>query len=95
MYKFLLTIAGLIFLSSCSNDSCRSYSDYTCSELENSSYEVYVWYSPSEWGDDPTYLGTSGTLSGCRSMANNTYRKIDDYICCLKTKSSSCAEKHR
>jgi len=80
-------------------DSCREYSDYTCQQLESSSYNVEVWYSPSNWGDSSTYLGRSNSLSGCSRMAyasaNEKNRKVDDYICCLITDTSSCAEKHR
>ena len=81
------------------SDSCRDYSDYTCSQLENSRYNVYVWLAPSKFGDEPFTVGTSNSLSQCSSMARNfAYRKdrkMDDYICCLITKDSSCAEKHR
>ena len=81
------------------SDSCREYSDYTCTQLEQSNYNVYVWLSPSNWGDEPFSAGSSSSLSGCRSVATNfAYRKgrdMDDYICCLITQNSSCAEKHR
>lgn len=80
-------------------DSCLSYSDYTCKQLENSKYNVYVWLAPSKLGDDPFTVGVSNSLSSCASMARNySYEKnrtMDDYICCLITKNSSCAEKHR
>jgi len=80
-------------------DSCRSYSDYTCKQLENSKYNVYVWLAPSKFGDEPITVGVSNSLSSCASMARNySYRndrKMDDYICRLITKNSSCAEKHR
>ena len=80
-------------------DSCRSYSDFTCAQLESSSYQVHVWLSPSKRGDDPTSLGMSSSLSGCSAKARNyayeRNKKLDDYICCLVTKTSNCAEKHR
>ena len=79
-------------------DSCRSYSDYTCKQLENSSYNVYFFY-PDNSED---YIGVSRSLSNCNSMAvthaNRKNLKRSDgwgYICCLKTKNSECAEKHR
>ena len=78
-------------------NSCKAYSDYNCKQLENSSYDVYFyWLSSKE-----EYLGQSNTLSGCGDMADKfAYRKDianNDwgYICCLITKKSSCAEKHR
>jgi len=80
-------------------DSCRSYSDFTCAQLENSRYQVHVWLSPSKQGDDPTSLGISSSLSSCAAKARNyaydRNKKLDDYICCLVTKTSNCAEKHR
>ena len=53
------------------SDSCRDYSDYTCSQLENSRYNVYVWLAPSKFGDEPFTVGTSNSLSQCSSMARN------------------------
>ena len=80
-------------------DSCRSYSDFTCAQLESSKYQVHVWLSPSKRGDDPTSLGMSYSLSSCSAKARNyaydSNKKLDDYICCLVTKTSNCAEKHR
>ena len=81
-----------------SKDECRSYSDYTCNQLENSSYNVFFDH-PS---GNQEYLGVSRSLSGCGNMshrfANNENISLSDgwgYICCLKTKTSECAEKHR
>ena len=78
-------------------DSCKAYSDYTCKQLENSSYNVY-FYWPS---DKEEYLGQSYSLSGCGDKASSfAYQKdvsssIWGYICCLMKDGSSCAEKHR
>ena len=79
-------------------DSCRSYSDYTCDQLENSNYNVY-FYFPDE---TENYLGQSNSLSSCGNIANNyaytknlSQNRDWGYICCLITKDSSCAEKHR
>lgn len=78
-------------------DSCKAYSDYTCKQLENSSYNVY-FYWPS---DKEEYLGQSYSLSGCGDMASNFAYQKDvsssdwGYICCLMKDGSSCAEKHR
>jgi hypothetical protein len=79
-------------------DSCRSYSDFTCKQLENSNYNVYFWYPDSE---KEYYLGKSTSLSMCGSMANNyaydknVFSRNWDYICCLDKDGSSCKEKHR
>ena len=79
-------------------DACRSYSDYTCDQLENSTYNVYFYFP-----DNSEYpLGKSYSLSGCGNSANRyaTSKGLGRsdgwaYICCLETPSSSCAEKHR
>ena len=96
--KTLLTLFVLFLLISCDSDSCREYSDYTCKELENSNYNVYFYFP----NDDEIYLGVSDSLSGCGNAAYNyaNSKKLKnsdnwDYICCLKTKDSQCAEKHR
>ena len=79
-------------------DSCRSYSDYTCDQLERSTYNVYFYFP-----DNTEYsLGKSYSLSGCGGLAHG-YAKSKNlsrsdgwgYICCLETSNSSCAEKHR
>ena len=78
-------------------DSCKQYSDYTCKQLENSPYNVYFYWP----NDREEYLGQSSSLSQCGDMAVNfSYSKEVQnenwgYICCLITKNSSCAEKHR
>ena len=78
-------------------DSCKEYSDYTCKQLENSSYNVY-FYWPS---DKEEYLGQSHSLSGCGDKASsfafqkNVSSSNWGYICCLMKDGSCCAEKHR
>ena len=78
-------------------DSCKQYSDYTCKQLENSSYNVYFYWP----NDKEEYLGQSYSLSGCGDTAydfayrKNISNKNWGYICCLITKNSGCAEKHR
>lgn len=93
----LLMALALLPISGCS-DSCRKYSDYSCSQLEKQTYNVYV-YPPS----GREYLaGKHVGLEACGSAAwsyagaHGFSRSSDwSYICCLETKSSSCAEKHR
>ncbi len=80
------------------SDDCRSYSDFTCNQLENSNYNVYFWFPNS---NKEYFLGQSYSLSMCGSMARNyayeknVSNKNWDYICCLEANGSSCAEKHR
>ncbi len=95
--SFKIANAGLLdFLFG--KDSCRSYSDYTCKELENSNYNVYFYFPDNT----EYYLGVSSSLTSCNSIAVSYANKKNmssssgwGYICCLKTKTSECAEKHR
>ena len=63
----------------------------------NKSYNVYFYFPD----DTERYLGISQSVSDCQSLAINyaNNKNIIDanwgYICCLKTKKSECAEKHR
>lgn len=95
------TIAYLLFilpsLGGC-GDECREYSKYSCKQLENSNYNVYFYYP----GGKEVYLGVSEKLSQCGDMAhgfasnNNLSGNTEwGYICCLKSSSSECEEKHR
>jgi len=72
-----------------------------CSERNPSTatFNVYFWYP-----DNPNqqYLGTTQGLDQCGSVASNfavskNLSRSDgwNYICCLKTNDSECAEKHR
>ncbi len=83
-------------LSAC--DSCRDYSDYSCNQLEKADYNVYFYFLDR---DKERYLGTSQGLLQCGEIAQQYAREKElegaewSYVCCLKTKNSSCAEKHR
>ena len=79
-------------------DSCRSYSDFTCAQLERSRYNAYFYFPDNK----EVYLGESVSLSGCGSMAYSYANRKGlsrgdgwGYICCLIAKGSSCYEKHR
>jgi hypothetical protein len=84
----LLFLAAAIVLASCF-DSMPSIA----------TFNVYFWY-PND--SKEYYLGTAIGLDQCGAVAANhaisKNLKRDDgwaYICCLKTSSSECAEKHR
>lgn len=79
-------------------DSCRSYSDFTCAQLERSRYNAYFYFPDNR----EVFLGESVSLSGCGSMAYSYANRKGlgrgdgwGYICCLIAKGSSCYEKHR
>ena len=78
-------------------DECRSYSDYTCDQIERADYNVFFYY-PSQ---EERYLGKASGLSQCQSMARNYAANAEvikadwGYICCMIARGSDCYEKHR
>ena len=93
----LLLFATTLFVSGC-GDECSSYSDFSCKQIENATYNAYFYYpSGSE-----EYLGVANGLSHCGAMAHSfaankslTGNREWSYICCMKAKGSECYEKHR
>lgn len=86
-----------LMLSSCS-DECSSYSDFSCSEIEKATYNVYFYYPNKE----EYYLGVADGLNQCGSIAysyasskNLSSNREWSYICCMKANGSGCYEKHR
>lgn len=72
--------------------------DETERAIENSSYNVYLYFPDGK----ESYLGEVETLSGCRSFANAGANSAGmapwsgwTYICCRITSSSGCESKHR
>lgn len=98
MLKIILLVFVSISLAGC-KDECSSYSEYSCKEIQQASYNVYFYFPDS---DKEYFLGVSNGLNECGSlaseyasskgMANNTDW---GYICCMKTEDSECKEKHR
>ena len=94
---FLFSIISVVLISSC-GDSCSSYSDFSCRQIEKASYNVYFYY-PS---GDEVFLGeaqglkTCGAISYDHAYSKNLQSNSDwSYICCMIAKGSSCYEKHR
>jgi hypothetical protein len=93
----VMAVVTLLFAAGCS-DSCREYSNYSCSQLEKQTYNVLV-YPPS---GREYHVGREVGLEACGvtawgyAEAKGFSRSNDwSYICCLETKDSACAEKHR
>lgn len=87
----------LLALSGC-GDECRSYSDFSCSQISKADYNVY-FYMPN---GNEVYLGKTEGLQSCGAISwdyaaqKNISRSADwGYICCMIAKGSSCYEKHR
>ena len=93
-----LGVMAALILNGC-GDECREYSDYSCKQLEKATYNAYFYFPD---GNKEYYLGVAEGLSQCGAIAHgyaNSKQLSRDsgwsYICCLKTKDSECAEKHR
>jgi hypothetical protein len=92
-----LYVLAAFALAGC-GDECREYSEFSCSQLEKASYNVYFYYPDGK----ELYMGLSQSLSGCRSLAYSFAvsqkmggNKDWSYICCMQAKGSECYEKHR
>ncbi len=95
---YILCILATFALIGCS-DECREYSDFTCKQIESATYNAY-FYFPN--GEKEYYLGVSYGLQQCGALAHSYASSKElgsnsgwSYICCMKTDSSECAEKHR
>lgn len=93
----ILAVTVLLPAAGCS-DSCQEYSKYSCAQLEKQTYNVFV-YPPS---GREYRAGEAVGLQACGSTAwsyaeDKGFNRSSDwsYICCLETKDSACAEKHR
>lgn len=92
-----------VLVAGCSQDSCREYSEYTCAQLQEQTYNVYYSDIAPGSGDlTDTYVGQVRGLDACGAAAYDFAvikgKEQSDkwsYICCLQTDDSECAEKHR
>ncbi len=96
-FTISISVAFALLLGGCS-DECSSYSDFSCTEIQKATYNVY-FYFPNQ---KEYYLGVANGLSQCGSMAhsyasskNLSGNREWSYICCMKAKGSECYEKHR
>ena len=99
-----LSLLGIVFSNT---DKDSDISDITNSNLKfvglfdffrkDKSYNVFFYFPDNR----ERHLGLSKSISDCQSIAINYADQkniIDDdwgYVCCLKTKNSECAEKHK
>ena len=91
------SVISIVFLYGC-GDECSDYSDFSCGEIQDASYNVYFYFP----NDKEYYLGVAEGLSQCGDMAysyaeskNMSVQTKWNYICCMKAKGSECYEKHR
>lgn len=88
----MLKSAVVCLFSCCLLTACEK-------NIETARYNVYFWFPDNS---KENYLGEVDGLSACGSIAHGyAYSKNLNrndgwsYICCMKTSSSECAEKHR
>lgn len=91
-----LGLFGLLLVLSGCGDECRSYSAYTCSELNQARFNVIFSFPDGR----ERYLGAVSGLPQCGQVAYAYAEEVRvgrdwSYVCCLATKNSDCAEKHR
>jgi hypothetical protein len=98
MIHRLLIVALALLLSAC-GDECSEYSGHSCKELARARYNTF-FYFPNSGKEEQ--LGVVTGLAQCGEMARSyavskelTRDSGWSYVCCLKTDSSECAEKHR
>ena len=102
MVAFLLLCVAVV-LPACARDECRSYSRFTCDQLERQRYNVFYYDVPhGEPQQQEVFAGQVVGLKACGMAASSTATlRVDEregdwsYVCCLQTDESSCAEKHR
>lgn len=94
----IFSFVATIVLLGC-GDSCNEYSALNCKQLEKATYNAYFYFPD---GNKEYSLGVARGLNQCNAMAHDYARSKQfsknsgwSYVCCLKTKDSECAEKHR
>lgn len=95
-----LTVATIVV--GC-GDSCREYSDFSCSYLEKAEYTAFFYFPRgSRFESSEVNLGTLTGLHACGAAAYSFAASKGlssssewSYVCCLHAKGSSCYEKHR
>jgi hypothetical protein len=89
--KILVLLVCFCFLSACEKEQ---------EPTETYSYNAYFIYPKPE--DKKVYVGTVTGLSSCKYIVSDYYAKRYkyikgkwDYVCCLRTDKSECAEEHK
>lgn len=89
MLKTIFFIIGIAFI----------FSQCTEQNPSTATFNVYFWYPNNS---NEQYLGIAKGLDQCGAVASSHANSKNlsrgdgwSYVCCLKTSSSECAEKHR
>lgn len=97
----MLKLIGSLLLMSmvlfACRDECKSYSKFSCMEIEQAKYNVQFIYPDQK----EILLGKVNSLSSCKVLAKSFAKDEDilreswDYSCCMVAEGSACLEKHR
>ena len=97
MLKFAGSIILMAMVLFACRDECKSYSKFSCMEIEKAQYNTQFTYPDQR----EIFLGKVQSLSSCKSLAKSfakdegILREGWDYNCCMIAEGSSCLEKHR
>jgi hypothetical protein len=97
MLKFVGSILLMAMVLFACRDECKSYSKFSCMEVEKASYNVHFTYPDQK----EIMLGKVASLSSCKALAKSYAKDEDilrenwDYSCCMIAEGNSCLEKHR
>lgn len=97
MLKFFGSILLMAMLLFACRDECKSYSKFSCMEIEKSQYNVQFIYPDQK----EVFIGKVESFSSCKSLAKSFAKDEDilrqswDYSCCMIAEGSSCYERHR
>jgi hypothetical protein len=92
---YFSTICLLLSLVGC-EDECSTYSmnRFNCGQIEKARYNIYFNLPDNT----EVSLGKIAGLSNCAAKASeyaDVHSVPKQYVCCMITEASSCAEKHR
>ncbi len=97
MLKFIGSILLMAMVLFACRDECKSYSKFSCMEVEKANYNVQFIYPNQK----EITLGEVSGLSSCKLLAKSfakdegILRESWDYSCCMAAEGDSCLEKHR
>jgi len=95
--KFVGSILLMAMVLFACRDECKSYSKFSCMEIEKAQYNVQFIYPDQK----EILLGKVSSLSSCKVLAKSfakdekILRETWDYKCCMVAEGNSCLEKHR
>ena len=94
--SFPLGLSSLQFILAGCEDQCSNYSAhrFNCEQIANAKYNVHF----SLPDHTELSLGQIDGLSNCARMASDYAKNHSvpkQYVCCMVTDASSCAEVHR